>query len=88
MPLPAGSTNVFPGSGLQMSVFHSNSSVKSDSNVSINCTMSDRVAVRLIVNEEAAVIEGHEVYSTGGLWCTVQDLCTHHGASSMIVVGL
>ena len=44
--------------------------------------------VGLIVNEEAAVIEGHEVYSTGGLWCTVQDLCTHHGASSMIVVGL
>ncbi|MCP4540268.1 MAG: hypothetical protein GY832_24275 [Chloroflexi bacterium] len=46
------------------------------------------VVVGLIVNSEAAVIEGHKTYSTGEGWCTIEELCRHHGASNMVVVSV
>ena len=44
------------------------------------------VVVGLIANGEAAVIEGHKAYNTGEGWCTIEELCRHHGASSMVIM--
>ena len=44
------------------------------------------VVVGLIANSEAAVIDGHKAFSTGEQWCTIDELCIHHGASTIAMV--